>query len=112
MPEPKSTPTEGSFKIKVRMRLDRLGPDCYYFVKEALALRGIADIIGVYKGVPFYWELKKSEKEANKKRDGHALQKYNLERAKTAGAIGRFVYPENFDECFNDLVKKAETQAA
>jgi hypothetical protein len=69
-----------------------------------MALRGIADLVGVYKGKAFFWELKRSEKVASQKRDGHELQKYNLERAKTAGAVGRFVYPENFEECWNELI--------
>lgn len=105
-------PTEASFKIKVRMRLDRLGPDCYYFVKEAMTLRGIADIIGCYKGVFFAWELKRGLKEAQSERDGFELQKYNLERVKIAGGVGRVVYPENFEECLQELFKRAETQAA
>jgi penicillin-binding protein-related factor A (putative recombinase) len=104
--------TEAQFKIKVRMRLDRLGPDCFYFVKEAMALRGLADIYGCYKGVFFAWELKSCLKVSQHKRDGYELQKYNLERAAKAGGIGRVVYPENFDECFNELIKTAEARAA
>lgn len=98
--------TESQFKIKVRCKLDTLGDDCYYFVKEAASIRGIADIIGWYKGKPFAWELKRSKKESEKDRDGHVLQKYNLERAKKAQGIGRFVYPENFDECWKELINE------
>jgi hypothetical protein len=94
---------EAHFKGRVKARLDSLGPDCYYFVKEAKAVRGIADVIGWYKGRPFAWELKRSHTESLKDRDGHALQKYNLERASNAGGLGRFVYPENFDECWEEL---------
>jgi penicillin-binding protein-related factor A (putative recombinase) len=95
--------TEASFKIKVRTKLDSLGPECFYFVKEAMALRGLADIYGCYKGVFFAWELKKAEKELKVWRDGHELQKYNLDRVTTAQGVARFVYPENFDECFKEL---------
>lgn len=98
--------TEASFKIKVRMRLDKLGPDCYYFVKEAMALRGIADIIGCYKGKFFAWELKRDHKAYVCKREGYELQKYNLERAGNAGGIGRVVYPGNFDECWEELISE------
>lgn len=95
---------EAHFKDKVRDRLKSLGPECYFFIKEAKALRGIADVIGWYRGKPFAWELKKSQAEAMKDRDGHALQKYYLEQASNAGGLGRFVYPENFEECWNELV--------
>jgi hypothetical protein len=104
--------TEASFKIKVRAKLDRLGDDCYYFVKEAKTLRGIADIIGCYKGVPFFWELKRSERELHHWRDGHELQKYNLERANAAGGMGWFVYPENLEEALAELLRRAESRAA
>jgi hypothetical protein len=103
-------PTEAQFKIKVRAKLDRLGDDCYYFVKEALALRGIADIVGVYKGVAFFWELKRDEYEANRWRDGVELQKYNLAKAELAGGFGTFVYPENFEEVWEELHTRAKSQ--
>lgn len=95
---------EAHFKARVKDRLDSLGPECYYFIKEAKALRGIADVIGWYKGKPFAWELKKSFMEAQKDRDGHALQKYYLGRASEAGGLGRFVYPENFEQCWDELI--------
>jgi hypothetical protein len=98
------TKNEAHFKGKVKDRLNSLGPDCYYFIKEAKALRGIADVIGWYRGRPFAWELKKSEAEAHKDRDGHALQKFYLGKASRAGGLGRFVYPENFEECWLELV--------
>jgi hypothetical protein len=93
------------------MKLDKLGPDCYYFVKEALALRGIADVIGCYRGVFFAWELKRSERAAKQNRDGYELQKYNLERVKAAKGIGRVVYPENIDECMVELMTAASPRA-
>jgi hypothetical protein len=95
---------EAHFKAKVKDRLDSLGDDCFYFIKEAKALRGLADIFGWYKGKPFAWELKKSYSESLKDRDGHALQKYMLSKASRAGGLGRFVYPENFEECWDELV--------
>lgn len=97
--------TESEFKIEVRMRLDKLGPDCYYFVKEAMALRGLADIFICYKGHFFAWELKRSKSEIKKYREGHALQKYHLECINAAGGTGRFVYPENLEECFSELIR-------
>jgi hypothetical protein len=95
---------EAHFKDKVRDRLKSLGPECYFFIKEAKALRGLADIFICYKGHFIAWELKKSFSEANRDRDGHALQKYHLFCVNRAGGLGRFVYPENFEECWNELV--------
>jgi len=93
---------EKNFKKKVISELKDI-KDCYFFVKEAAAIRGIPDIIGCYKGMFFAWELKRSEKEASKKRDGYELQKYNIKKINDSGGIGRIVYPENFKECLEEL---------
>lgn len=98
-----SPPTEASFKIYVRTKLDRV-PGLFYFVKEALALRGLADIYGCYNGKFFAWELKRSRQAAEWRRDGHELQKYYLEQVAKCGGIARVVHPENFDECLQELL--------
>lgn len=95
---------EAHFKDKVKDRLKSLGPECYFFIKEAKSLRGIADVIGCYRGRFFAWELKKSQAEAHKDRDGHKLQLFYLEKVKTSGGLGRVVYPENFEECWAELI--------
>lgn len=97
--------SEAEFKIKVRMRLDRT-PGLFYFVKEAMALRGLADIYGCYQGKFFAWELKRSRQAAEAKRDGHELQKHFLEKVQAAGGVGRVVYPENFEECYQELMAR------
>lgn len=97
--------TENEFRDrKVRPLLESL-PNSYYFIKEALALRGIPDIIGVVNGRFFAWELKRSQKEAQKKTGRTALQDYILSKMKKAGGCARFVYPENLDDAFQELVK-------
>ena len=103
--------TEAKFKAKVKARLNKLGPDCYYFVKEAAALRGIADLVGCYKGRFFAWELKRSESAAHSKRDGHELQLYHIGLVKDSGGIGRVVYPENFEECYLELLSSEVSPA-
>lgn len=95
---------ERSFKRKVISELKGI-KDCYFFVKEAAAIRGIPDIIGCYKGRFFAWELKRSQKVAETWRDGHELQKYNIKKINDSGGIGRIVYPENFEECLEELLK-------
>ena len=99
----KTVMAESSFKQKVRERLSRV-PGLYYFVKEALALRGIPDIIGCYQGGFFAWELKRSKAEAKKKTGRIVLQRLIIERINSAGGLGAIVYPENFDEEFSHLL--------
>jgi hypothetical protein len=94
---------EKNFKKKVKSVLQDID-GIYFFVKEAAAIRGIPDIIGSYKGRFFAWELKRSEKVANQWRDGHELQKYNINKITKSGGIGRIVYPENFQECLEELL--------
>lgn len=77
----------------------------YFFVKEALALRGIPDIIGCYHGVFFAWELKRSSKESKKKTGRIVLQKYILDKIRKSGGIGEIVYPENYDEKLRQLLE-------
>lgn len=94
---------ESNYKKKVISALKDID-GLYFFVKEAASIRGIPDIIGCYKGRFFAWELKRSEKESLKKRDGHELQKYVISKIVKAGGIGRITYPENFQECINELL--------
>jgi len=84
-------------------------PGCYYFVKEALALRGIPDIIGCYKGQFFAWELKRNRSESRKKTGRTVLQRYIIKLVRKAGGIGEFVYPENFEDKFHDLKERASS---
>jgi hypothetical protein len=77
----------------------------YFFIKEALALRGIPDVIGCYRGRFFAWELKKSEKEANKKGGRIALQRYILKTIRNAGGVGEIVFPENFEQKYQELLE-------
>jgi penicillin-binding protein-related factor A (putative recombinase) len=76
----------------------------YFFVKEAAAIRGIPDIIICYHGRFIAWELKRSQKVAESWRDGHELQKYNIKKINESGGIARIVYPENFQECLDELM--------
>ena len=79
--------------------------DLYCFSKEAAAIRGISDIIGCYKGKFFAWELKRSEKEAQKTTGRIALQKYHISLVKKAGGIGEIIYPENFEEKLAEMIR-------
>lgn len=87
----------------MKRKLDPV-PDLYYFVKEALALRGIPDIIGCYKGRFFAWELKRSAKEASKTSGRIVLQKHFLGHINRAGGIGEIVHPDNLDQKLSELL--------
>lgn len=95
--------TEHKFQRKVKLRLKATN-GCWHFTKEALALRGLPDIIGVYKGRFFAWELKRSRQEANKKEGRIALQRYNLALIRKAGGLAEIVHPDNFEEMYQRLL--------
>lgn len=94
---------ERAFQQGVKRKLDSV-PDLYYFVKEALAIRGIPDIIGCYKGRFFAWELKRSRQEAEKTTGRIVLQRYSLGLIRKAGGLGEIVHPDNFQECLDNLL--------
>ena len=98
------TKTENKWRdSSLRPFLDSL-PDCAYLVKEAKAIRGLPDLIGVVKGVPFYLEIKKSGNELSAPRT--VLQEYQLKRFRKAGAFTSFIYPENAQEVLLDLLSE------
>lgn len=87
---------------QVRPWLDQF--NCYYFIKEAAAIRGILDISGCLHGYYFSLELKRNKAEANKTKGGIALQKREVERIKGAGGFAAIVYPENWEEIKKELL--------
>ena len=70
----------------------------YFFVKEALALLGIPDIIGCHNGKFFAMELKRSKNSHRRK-----MQAYVIGKIKQAGGFAEFVYPENWEQIKKDL---------
>jgi len=94
---------ESQFKAQVKRKLDAID-GLYFFIKEALALRGIPDIIGCYKGRFFAWELKRSEKEGLKKTGRIALQRHIIRKIQLAGGEGEIVYPENLEKKLSELL--------
>lgn len=77
---------------------------CAFFIKEAKTIRGLPDLIGVLKGVPFYLEIKKNDKELHSPRT--VLQEYQLKKFKKSGAFTSFIYPENAQEVLLDLLSE------
>lgn len=99
---------EHQFQRIVKLRLKGT-KGCWHFTKEALSLRGLPDIVGVYNGRFFAWELKRSRQEANKQVGRILLQRYILELIRKAGGIGEIVHPDNFEEQYERLLKSSES---
>jgi hypothetical protein len=95
---------ESKFQRKLKKKLDSI-PDSYFFVKEAKAIRGIPDIIGVMRGRFIALEVKKNEAEAKQSGGRIALQKYVLTMINKAGGYGAVIYPENEQEILSELEK-------
>ena len=93
---------ESQFKKRVKADLDQL-PECYYFVKEALALRGIADIIGCVNGCFFALELKRDKKQAEKKIGRIMLQRHYLKKVKQSGGYGVITFPDIWTYTLQEL---------
>lgn len=98
---------ENQFRDRViRKELDRL-PNCYYFIKEAVSLRGLPDIVGVCNGYFFALEIKRSEAEASKKTGRIVLQRFILEKIEQKGGFACFVYPEVWPVVLDNLKRLA-----
>lgn len=92
-------PLENTFKRKVVNELKKIG--CFFFVKEALGLRGLADIYGCKSGKFFALEVKRAAGELHHSRT--ELQRYHLRLVQEAGGIAEFCYPENFESVMNKI---------
>lgn len=102
-------PKESTFQHRVVADLKKI-PHLHFFVIQAVAIRGIPDILGVANGVFFAWELKRDRKEANKKSGRSVLQGLILGKIREAGGIGEFVYPENYQEQLKRLLLAANLE--
>ena len=102
----KKAPLEKAFQESVIRKLKTI-KDMYFFKKEAAAIRGIPDIIGCYKGRFFAWELKRSQKEADKNTGRIVLQKLVIKMIQDCGDIGEVVCPENFEAKLRELTRSS-----
>lgn len=98
----KASPLEKILKKKVKEELEAID-GCWFFIKEALSIRGIPDVVGVCRGRFFAWELKRSSSEAAKCTGRIALQRYVLSKINKAGGLGRLVHPDNLEQCLQEL---------
>lgn len=86
-----ATQPETLLKVKALRELRKL-KRLWCVKTQFVAHCGIPDIIGVYRGRFFAWELKAPGKKATK------LQKYVLARIKAAGGHVAVVWPDTLDE--------------
>lgn len=95
---------EHKFQRQVKSRLTEID-GLWHFTKEAASLRGIPDIIGVYRGHFFAWELKKNAQETRRRTGRIVLQRYILQQIRKAGGTAEFVCPENFEDKLQELLR-------
>jgi hypothetical protein len=88
---------ETIFKERIRPKLAEL-PHTWFVKIQQAALRGTPDFLMCVHGVFVGMELKASEKE-----EPSELQKYTLAQIRKAGGLALVVYPENFEEIYEDL---------
>ena len=98
---------ESTYQKKLKKKLDKID-GLYCFVKEAGAIRGIPDIIGVYRGVFFALEVKKDKGGVGQKTGRVALQRYVMLMIKNAGGFAEFIYPEIEEQVLSALESVTE----
>lgn len=90
---------ETVFKEKVQRKLKTV-PNLWFSKIQQVAIRGTPDILICYCGRFFAWELKVGKGKAS------GLQEFNLARISEASGVARVVTPENFDECWSELMQE------
>lgn len=95
---------EHKFQHQIRSDFTKI-EGLWCFSHEALSVRGIPDIIGVYRGQFFAWELKKNLQETRRRTGRIVLQRYILGQIRKAGGIAEFVCPENYQDKLQQLLR-------
>lgn len=90
---------ETVFKDRIRPHLEAL-PNSWWVKIQQVSIRGTPDFLGCINGQFVALELKKDAKAPIDK-----LQLYNLEKIDFAGGTAVVVFPENWDEVYEDLKK-------
>lgn len=98
------SPKESVFQRKLLKKL-RAIPNSWFTVKEAKALRGLPDIIGIINGRFIGLECKRSLAEASHNTGRIVLQKKVLRDIEKVGGYSALVYPENEKFVLEDLIK-------
>jgi len=91
--------SETAFKNIVMKRLREL-EGIWFFKSQEVAVRGIPDIIGCFKGRFFAIELKRDYAERS---DSQALQEYNLDKIRECKGLGFMWSPNNWEKYFDSF---------
>jgi len=94
-----ATQPETNFKKRAFKELKSLNY-CWYFKVVAGSVLGIPDVIGVYNGKFFAWELK------SKRGKPSPLQELAIKKIKRCGGMARTVYPDQLKEAVEELIQK------
>lgn len=95
---------ETKFKNRIRPYLDRLTNTWVVKISQR-SIRGTPDFLLCIGGIFVALELKKDERSKTTK-----LQDYNMGKIYDAGGIALKVYPENWDEIHEFLVRLAKNK--
>ena len=90
---------EKEFEKKTVDEIKELLPGCRIIKGNSSLIQGISDRCVLYKSKYAYLEIKISES-ASKRPN----QDYYLEEARSDGAFGAFIYPENKENVLKELV--------
>jgi len=75
-----------------------------------MAIRGLPDVLGVCNGFFVGLELKRSKKEALKKKGRIVLQKHWLEKFASQKGFAQLVYPENWNQTYRELCRHCKVE--
>lgn len=100
--------SEKLFQKRCVIKLRKI-PKSWWHMHEVVSTRGLPDVWGCINGVLVWLEFKKSEKEAQKTSGRIVLQKFNIEMMLNIGAFASLVYPENWEEVFEELQALGDT---
>lgn len=89
---------ETKFRAKVRPKLESI-PGSFWESIQQKAIKGTPDIIGCINGTFVAIELKTNEGVVSK------IQDHKLSKIREAHGIAIVLYPRNFDEVFEELLK-------
>ena len=98
-----STKPETIFKNRIRPRLEDL-PHSWWCKTQMQAIRGIPDFVGCVGGTFVGLELKTSKRQADIDSSTTVMQKYTLNKIRLAGGFTAFVYPENWNDIYTQLL--------
>ena len=88
---------ENKFQSKLIKELKVLFPGCMVLKNDSSYLQGVPDLLVLYKNMWCTLEVKKSANANKQPNQNYYVDKMN------AMSFSKFIYPENKEECLNEL---------